>query len=124
MYKKHKLEFNNITFATKFMKDCFRYGMIKLNKKGKILDFIEKGVKSSGYINGGYFMINKNLFKSTESKIFMFNDFIINNINNLKIGSISFNDYFIDIGTPKDYARAQNYFKTKKMNQAINEYST
>jgi D-glycero-alpha-D-manno-heptose 1-phosphate guanylyltransferase len=82
------------------------------NEKGGILNFVEKGIKSSGFINGGYFIINKSIFNSVESKKFMFNDFIIENINKYKIGSIPFDDYFIDIGTPNDYAEAQNYFKS------------
>ena len=37
---------------------------------------------------------------------FSFNDFIMNNLKNLKVGSLLFDELFIDIGTPEDYDRA------------------
>ena len=52
-------------------------------------------------------MIKRNLFKSLDTQNqFSFNDFIRNNLNELKVGSVLFDKLFIDIGTPEDYNKA------------------
>ena len=40
-----------------------RYGSLKINKKNKIIKFMEKKDFKDNYINGGYFVINKNILK-------------------------------------------------------------
>ena len=45
---------------------------------------------------------------------FLLSDYIKNNLNTLKIGSICFDNLFIDIGTPEDLERAKNILKNYK----------
>jgi glucose-1-phosphate cytidylyltransferase len=40
-----------------------RFGIVKLDKKFRVLKFSEKPIISTEYINGGFFVLSKNIFK-------------------------------------------------------------
>lgn len=40
-----------------------RFGIVKLDKKSKVVGFSEKPIISSEYINGGFFVLSKKIFK-------------------------------------------------------------
>ena len=81
----------------------------------KINSFQEKNSETKpGIINGGIYLLNKDIFfKKTESnKSFSIEkDFFENKINELNIYGFEFKGYFIDIGIPEDYTKAQHDFK-------------
>lgn len=90
-----------------------RYGSIKLSDDGTVLSFQEKPeLLSSGLINAGIYVFSeqllvhvKNLQKgSLEQDVFQKLP-----IGTLNVFSGKFD--FIDIGTPKDYERAQIFFR-------------
>ena len=90
------------------MKNFSRYGFVETELDGKITEFREKGFQKFGKINGGIYVIKNNIFKIYKGdEFFLFSDFIKNNLNSLNIGSISFDELFIDIGTPKDLEKAK-----------------
>jgi len=88
-----------------FQKDCSRYGKVKT--EGDKVIFTEKEDEDEGYINSGVYIISKDLFYEDEEK-FSFEE-------KLKktscIDVIESNEYFIDIGVPEDYARANKYLQ-------------
>ena len=108
LFKEHYKNDNDITFSLKPMKNFNRYGFVKTDLNGKVLSLEEKKYRVEGEIDGGIYLIKKTIFSEYENnKKFSFNDFIVKNLNNLKVGSLLFDELFIDIGTPEDYEKAQ-----------------
>lgn len=102
-----------LTIAAKKMKNSSRYGTIK-SKNGRILSFEEKRPVAEGTINGGIYYLNKNLFDGFISNKFSFEqDFMVNNVKELPFFAYESNGYFVDIGIPEDYFRAQKDFGDK-----------
>ena len=107
LYKEHIANNNDITLSLKPMKNFDRYGIVETDSNAKVLSLKEKQYRDHGKIDGGIYLIKKNIFSVFESSNkFSFNDFIMNNLKNLKVGSLLFDELFIDIGTPEDYDRA------------------
>ena len=85
-----------------------------MDGKNKITDFIEKKEMKSGLINGGIYLLNKNILDIIDLKKFSFElDFMEKNKDYISIYSFNSNCYFIDIGIEEDYKVAQqaNIFK-------------
>ncbi|MGH2267808.1 D-glycero-D-manno-heptose 1-phosphate guanosyltransferase [Campylobacter taeniopygiae] len=101
---KMKLDKSKICLALKKMNDFDRYGSVELDKMGNIISFKEKQYLKQGFINGGIYLISKDIFQDfhLESK-FSFEEFLQENYKNLKARAEIFEDYFIDIGIPEDY---------------------
>ena len=99
-----------ITLALKPMKDFDRYGTVSMEPiTGTILSFNEKQYCKEGLINGGVYVISKDatLFEGLGSK-FSFETAVLEPqcARHQLLGVVQ-NGYFIDIGIPKDYHRAQ-----------------
>ena len=103
MYQFHKKNSLKLTLAIKEMEKFNRYGSLILDKD-KIIKFEEKKYVDKGYINGGIYLINKELLKKEEKGSFSFEKEILEN-ENLKIEKYGYKSegYFIDIGIPEDY---------------------
>jgi len=99
----------DLVIALKELSDSQRYGKVIIDKDLRIIDFIEKREKSEGFINGGVYFINKSLFESISfPKVFSFEkDFLEKYYKKFKFYGLPFDSYFIDIGVPEDYERAQ-----------------
>jgi D-glycero-alpha-D-manno-heptose 1-phosphate guanylyltransferase len=105
---------SHIVISLKQMKNFDRYGVIETDKNGKVTAFKEKEYKKEGNINGGIYLIKKNIFDNfILPKKFSFENFLTENVNNLQIFAKSFDSYFIDIGIPEDYEKAKRYFSEK-----------
>jgi len=112
LYKKHIEDCNDITFSLKPMKNFDRYGIIKTSESGNVISLSEKEYSRSGQIDGGIYLIKKILFDDYNGeKVFSFNDYIINNLKYIKVGSMVFDEIFIDIGIPEDYNSAQKLLR-------------
>ena len=108
----HKNKDNVITIALKPMKNFDRYGIVETDDNGQVIKLKVKQYCNYGKIDGGIYLVNRSisdLFKNL--KKFSFNDFIMNNINNLRVGSLLCDELFIDIGTPEDFAKANLILK-------------
>jgi len=106
----------DIALALRTVEDVSRYGMVETDELSKITYFREKSdVKGPGTINGGVYLINKTKFLevapqgrfSIEKEIFMPDDRL------LSLSGVVSDTYFIDIGIPEDYQRAQHEFITR-----------
>ena len=98
----------NLTIVLKKIKSCKRYGQFIFDKKFRIKEFVYPGKNEAGYINIGVYIISKDLFKRDDlSKNFSFeSDFLVPKIQEIEPNIFITEDYFIDIGTPKDFKRA------------------
>lgn len=103
MYQFHKKNSSKLTLAIKEMEKFDRYGSLVLDKD-KIIKFEEKKYNEKGYINGGIYLINKELLIEEKKENFSFEKEILEN-KNLKIKKYGYKSegYFIDIGIPEDY---------------------
>ncbi len=92
-----------------------RYGTITLNTEKKITAFHEKSSNiQEGLINTGVYLIDKSNFLENipqEENFSIEKDFFEKKINELTIYGFECEGYFIDIGIPEDYQRAQHEFK-------------
>ncbi|MCF8225213.1 MAG: nucleotidyltransferase family protein [Bacteroidales bacterium] len=99
---------SDLTVSAKIMKDSSRYGTLEV-KGTLVTDFKEKGTVTSGMINGGVYITRTNIFRKFDmpSKFSFEKDFLEKKLQKLKICAMSSNAYFVDIGIPEDYERAQ-----------------
>jgi D-glycero-alpha-D-manno-heptose 1-phosphate guanylyltransferase len=102
----------DVTIALKMIRNIDRYGTVICEKK-KIVSFEEKRAIEKGFINGGIYIIRKNalvncLFPAIYS---LEKDFLQKYVSKLHMIGVKFNDYFIDIGIPEDFERAQSELK-------------
>ncbi|WP_206810458.1 nucleotidyltransferase family protein [Paradesulfitobacterium ferrireducens] len=108
LVQKHSALQADVTLALKTLTDYDRYGNV-LTQEDKIIGFASKGLRTSGTINGGIYVLQRNLFKRFQlPQKFGFEDFLMNYVNELALAAVVSDAYFIDIGVPEDYRKAQN----------------
>jgi D-glycero-alpha-D-manno-heptose 1-phosphate guanylyltransferase len=102
----------DLLIALKKLENAKRYGKVIIDNNYRIIDFIEKGELSKGLINGGIYLLKKRIFENISfPTVFSFEkDFLEKYYNQLNFYGLPFNNYFIDIGVPEDYKRAQIEF--------------
>lgn len=107
MWQAHHNTHPDITMALRTVFDCNRYGKVMLQAE-RIVAFQEKGHAGNGLINAGIYLLSKKLFSAfTLPAIFSFEtDFIFAKLAKIQAQAFIADDYFIDIGIPADYARA------------------
>lgn len=99
-----KLDNSDICVALKPMKNFDRYGSVDIDNNSYISAFNEKRFTSNGLINGGVYLIKKNIFNSFNlPNKFSFEEFFQENFLIFNAKATIFDDYFIDIGIPQDY---------------------
>lgn len=110
LYDAHVIGKRAITLALKPMRKFNRYGTVNMEKAtGTILSFSEKKYCEEGLINGGVYVISKDapIFEGL-GEIFSFETAVLEPLcaRRQLLGVVQ-NGYFIDIGIPEDYQRAQ-----------------
>ena len=99
-----------LSIVLREVEDVSRYGSVTISKDNLIVLFAEKQVTfGRGYINGGVYLINRKLFeKYPQSQKFSFEKDLMTKFYTQELFYAMPSDgYFIDIGIPEDYARAQ-----------------
>jgi D-glycero-alpha-D-manno-heptose 1-phosphate guanylyltransferase len=94
--------------------DISRYGTVKIDYNGKVTGFSGKGKnKGKGFVNGGVYYINKAFFESFDfpEKFSFEKDFLEKYYPEYEFHGMVCNQYFLDIGVPEDYKKAQDDFK-------------
>ena len=101
------------TLALKPMERFDRYGTVTTAPDGRITTFEEKRYLDKGNINGGVYLLDKEIFLAESwPEIFSFEaDYLERFCHKHKIYGIVQDRYFIDIGVPEDYGRAQEELK-------------
>lgn len=109
----HNQKSADFTLALRTVDDVSRYGAVEVNQDGMILHFKEKSaLPAKGTINAGVYLMNKATYLryapeglfSVEKELFMPDD------RPVHMAGIISDGYFIDIGIPEDYKRAQHEF--------------
>ena len=96
-----------LTIAVKEMRDFDRYGALQI-EQGRICAFCEKQPVACGFINGGVYCLQPTVLDDIRQTRFSFEtDFAEKSCDRLDIRAFVSDGYFIDIGIPADYARAQ-----------------
>jgi D-glycero-alpha-D-manno-heptose 1-phosphate guanylyltransferase len=102
------------SLALREVEDSSRYGTVELTGQ-KISSFKEKtGKNEKGLINAGIYVLEKNIYiqNTPVTKNFSIEkDFFEKNLDELNICGFVHEGYFIDIGVPEDYSKAQHDFK-------------
>ena len=110
----HNSSKKNITLALKLMRKFNRYGTVSLDTMSKtIVSFNEKQYCTEGLINGGVYVVNRNapIFEGLPDK-FSFEIGVLEPQCKLgKLFGIVQDGYFIDIGVPEDYEKANDEFR-------------
>lgn len=104
-----------LSIALREVEDVSRYGSVVVDKNDRITEFTEKNFRTgNGAINGGIYLINNTLFTkiNTPEKFSFEKDLLEKHVQQFSFFGCSFNGYFIDIGVPEDYFRAQDEFPT------------
>ena len=102
-----------------------RFGEIILDNSKNIVGIKSNSHSSFGYANSGVYFFNTSSLKIILEKFnkekFSLEDDIISTllINNCVVKAIKFNESFIDIGLPKDYAFASSFFNNMDINNEI-----
>lgn len=107
----------SLVLALRKEKDVSRYGCVVTDKNNKVIAFTEKNeAHGEGLINGGIYLLNKNLFATLNlPPQFSFEKDVLENIyKTTDFYGLAFDDYFIDIGIEEDYKRAQIEFPLLK----------
>lgn len=108
MERYHQETMSHITIALKKVEKTERYGLVQTSND-RIIGFYEKKAGGSGFINGGIYCLNSNIFADvvTVEKFSWETDFLNKHCRRLKFQAFVCDSYFIDIGIPEDYARAE-----------------
>lgn len=99
--------------ALKPMQDFNRYGNVQTGKDGLISGFTEKQFCKEGLINGGVYLLNtalESLYNFPDHFSFE-KDFLEKEAGKGTLRGFRSDGYFIDIGVPDDYYRAEKELK-------------
>jgi len=104
---------SEVILALKHLNNFERYGSVTINEHQQILSFEEKKPMAEGLINGGIYCIDRKAFLSRNfpQKFSFEKDYLEAFVAEGIFFAHQSKSYFIDIGVPDDYERAQNDFK-------------
>lgn len=101
------------TMVLREVDDVTRYGAVTLDQHARVNQFAEKGGASGkGLINGGVYALEKTLLDeySLPEKFSFEKDFLEKYYATIPIHGMVCKQYFLDIGIPEDYEKAQSEF--------------
>ena len=109
-YQHHISHVSLVTLALKLMSDFDRYGTVEVDETDKIVAFHEKKPCETGLINGGIYLINLAYYQSLSfpKKHSFEKDVLEAFVGKGNMYAQIFDDYFIDIGIPADFNRANH----------------
>ncbi len=105
----HLAHHADCTLALKPMENFERYGVVELNPDQRIASFKEKQFYKKGLINGGVYILNAGSFLKEDlpEKFSFETDYLQQYYNSRNMFGFVQDGYFIDIGIPEDYQKAQ-----------------
>lgn len=107
MINSHIQNHSDVTLAVKELYDFSRYGTVIFDDDFRITRFTEKKRCPKGFINGGVYVLNHTLFDDFSlDKFMMEKDFLERYVDSKIIHAFPCDGYFIDIGIPEDYKKA------------------
>lgn len=117
----HKTRGAECTLALKPMKDFDRYGVVDTDENGRIVSFREKQFYSEGLINGGIYLLDRKKFlaRSFPQRFSFEKDYLEAFYAQGGFYGLEQQGYFIDIGIPSDYAKAQDDLKKGELDLSL-----
>lgn len=108
----HAAEAAKLSLALKPMQNFDRYGTVTINAQHRITGFEEKQPRERGLISSGMYLIDRDwlLAKSLPEKCSMERDVLEAYHQTDAMSGFVADGYFIDIGIPADYQKAQREF--------------
>lgn len=108
MLRFHTAEKAEVTLAVVHQPNVARYGGVVIEAK-RIVGFEEKGRTGAGFISAGTYVLNRNLaWPPTLAERFSIeSDVFVPEVARLRPAAFKVAGYFLDIGIPEDYDRAQ-----------------
>ena len=106
----HRQSGAQATLALKPLRDFDRYGEVTLDGEGRITAFREKRPCAEGLINGGVYLLQREALAEMPDRFSLEKDYFEPHAESAGLAGFRSEGYFIDIGIPADYARAQRDF--------------
>jgi D-glycero-alpha-D-manno-heptose 1-phosphate guanylyltransferase len=107
--------------------DTQRYGSVKLDSHGAVIQFSEKGQGAvSGFINAGVYLLSRQVIDSIpeDAEVSLEYDVFPNLVPRGLLQGYPDWGAFLDIGTPEDFAAAEEFFTARKRLGRAAVYST
>lgn len=103
-----------VSLALKPMQNFDRYGVVEIDEKTRIQAFKEKKFCEQGAINGGIYLLKTNIFEGLNfpQQFSLEQDYFDRYCSKTNFYGFVSDTYFIDIGIPSDYTKAQSDFLT------------
>lgn len=101
------------TLALKPMQNFDRYGVVEIDNNHCITHFKEKQFYKEGLINGGVYLLVRDIFlqQPFPEKFSFEKEYLELYIDTHTLFGLPQDEYFIDIGIPEDFERAQTELK-------------
>lgn len=118
-YNFHKLKKSSVSILLrKVSKNQREYGEIKIDRSSRVINFVEKSNKKEAcLVSAGVYLIEKKIFEFFPSKSkFSLERDLFPIMAGRDIFGDKVLDFFIDIGTPERYRKANIYFTKKIFN--------
>ena len=108
MLAQHVASQDVLSVALMHVADTARYGAVE-TVGSHIERFTERGIRGPGSINAGIYLVERDLLEGLElPERFSFEEEVLRvRLQQLRPAAFFGSGYFIDIGVPEDYARAQ-----------------
>ena len=102
----------DVTLALKAMDLADRYGLVETDEGGRITRFREKQPDAAGLINAGVYLLQPAALRlfGFPQRFSLEKDFFERHLATLNVVGVPQDGYFVDIGVPEDYERAQAHF--------------
>lgn len=110
LFSQHTRKNAECTLALKPMQNFDRYGVVQVDAEQKVLSFQEKRHYEEGLINGGVYLLNREKFfrRSFPQKFSFEKDYLEAFCGEGVFYGAVQDGYFIDIGIPGDFEKAQS----------------
>jgi|SRR6185437_10785770 D-glycero-alpha-D-manno-heptose 1-phosphate guanylyltransferase len=99
------------TIAVRRIENAGRYGTVEVSAGNRVTAFVEKtGKEAPGLVNAGVYVFDRAIFDSIPNGPSSLEKDIFPNLLDRGVYAVEQQGMFIDIGTPEDYARAQELY--------------
>ena len=97
-----------VTMAVRRVENSARYGTVQTNSESRVTGFLEKtGNTIPGTVNAGVYVFSQSIFEHIPEGNVSLEREVFPKVLSLGVYALEQQGMFIDIGTPEDYARAQ-----------------
>jgi D-glycero-alpha-D-manno-heptose 1-phosphate guanylyltransferase len=113
-YDFHVIRKTDFSLTLREVEDVSRYGAVELDEDKKVIAFREKGeARGKGYVNGGVYLIHRRFFDKNDfpERFSIEKDCLEALVDTGQFHGLVCRQYFIDIGIPEDYEKAQHDFE-------------